>query len=125
MLKVDDDEDTPIETFSGTKTYITLKNHHTLGCPVYVLGKRLQENIAALPNLKPCSGAEIYLDNSPFHSELLALVPNPASAQSGALKNIDIENTCLTPDLQGYHIKYPQNEPSITPKNRNQPLYKL
>ena len=31
-------------------TYITLKNHHTWGCPAYVLYARLQGNISILKN---------------------------------------------------------------------------
>ena len=33
-LKVDDYGINPMDKFSGTTTYITLKNHHTWGCPV-------------------------------------------------------------------------------------------
>ena len=39
--KVDDGGVTPIDNFSDTTTYITLKKHHTWGCPVYVLDSRL------------------------------------------------------------------------------------
>ena len=38
-----------METFSGKTIDITLKNHHTWGCPVYVLDARLPGNIARLP----------------------------------------------------------------------------
>ena len=49
-LKVGDDGVNPMERFTGETTYITLKNHHIWGCPVYVLDARLQINIAGLPN---------------------------------------------------------------------------
>ena len=49
-LKVHNDGITPMEKFLGTTTEITPKNHHTWGCPVYVLDARLQINIAGLPN---------------------------------------------------------------------------
>ena len=39
--KVDDGGVTPIDNFSDTTTYITLKKHHTWGCPVYLLDSRL------------------------------------------------------------------------------------
>ena len=41
---------TPMEKFTGTTIDITLKNHHTWGCPVYVLNAILQGNISGLPN---------------------------------------------------------------------------
>ena len=37
LLKVGDDGITPTERFSGTTTYITLKNHNTWEYPFYVL----------------------------------------------------------------------------------------
>ena len=37
VLKVDGDGITLMENVSGTTTYITIKNHHTWGCPFYVL----------------------------------------------------------------------------------------
>ena len=48
-IKADDNGVTPMETFSGNKTDITLKNHHTWGCAVYVLYAILQGNIYAFP----------------------------------------------------------------------------
>ena len=39
-----------MEKFSETITYITLKNHHTWGCPVYVLDARFQEKILDYPS---------------------------------------------------------------------------
>ena len=48
VLKVDDDGITPMEKFAGTTTYINLKNYHTWGCPVYLLGARLQGSISGL-----------------------------------------------------------------------------
>ena len=38
----------PMENFSGTTTYINIKNHHTWGCPVCVLDSRLQGKISGL-----------------------------------------------------------------------------
>ena len=40
-LTVDDDGITPMEKFACTKPYITIKNNHAWGCPVYVLGEIL------------------------------------------------------------------------------------
>ena len=40
---------TPMEKFAGTKTDITLKNHHIWFCTVYVLDARLRVNIPGLP----------------------------------------------------------------------------
>ena len=46
---LDDDCISPMEKFEGTTIDITIKNHHTWGCPVYILDARLQGNIAGLP----------------------------------------------------------------------------
>ena len=48
-IKADDNGVTPMETFSGNKTDITLKNGHTWGFAVYVLYAILQGNIYAFP----------------------------------------------------------------------------
>ena len=52
-LKVDGDGITPLENFAGTTTYITLKNHHTWGCPVYVLHETFQYRISVIPKWEP------------------------------------------------------------------------
>ena len=39
-VKVDDYGITPMKKFAGKTTYITLKNHYTWGCLVYVLDAR-------------------------------------------------------------------------------------
>ena len=49
LLKLDDDEITTMEKFSGTTTYITLKGHRTGGCQVHVLDERQQGNIYRIP----------------------------------------------------------------------------
>ena len=46
--KVKDDGVTPTEKFSGTITYITIKNHYTWGYTVYILDSRLRDNIYVL-----------------------------------------------------------------------------
>ena len=48
ILKVDNYGITPMNKFSGTTTDVTLKNHHTWVCPVYVLDEILQGNISIL-----------------------------------------------------------------------------
>ena len=53
VVKVDDDGISLTEKFSGTTTYITLKNNHTWGCSVYVLDARLEGGISGLPNVDP------------------------------------------------------------------------
>ena len=45
-----DDGITPMEKFASTTTDINRKNHHTWGCPVYVLDTIFQVNIAGLTN---------------------------------------------------------------------------
>ena len=48
IINVDDDGITLMEKFAGTTTYISLKNHHTCDCPVYILDARFQGNISIL-----------------------------------------------------------------------------
>ena len=53
VLKVDDYGITSMEKFAGTTTYISLKNHHTWGCQVYVLDEILQGNISGIHKWGP------------------------------------------------------------------------
>ena len=48
VIKVDNYGITPMEKFVDTTTYITIKNHHTWGCTVYVLDAIFKDNIAGL-----------------------------------------------------------------------------
>ena len=44
------------------------------------------------------------------------------SSQSGARDNIDLKDTCFTPDLEEYPIETPSNEPIVAPDNNNNML---
>ena len=77
VLKVDDDGINTIENFECTTTDISLKNHHTWGCPVYVLDARLQENISVITKQETRLRAGIYPSKSTFHAGPVALVLNP------------------------------------------------
>ena len=66
-----------MEKFAGTTTDITIKIHHTWGCPVYVLDVILKGNISGLPKWKTRSQAGIYLGRSPCHKGSVAMVLNP------------------------------------------------
>ena len=79
VLKLDDDEITPMEKFSGTTTDIKSQNHHTWGCTVYVLDTILQVNISEIPTWEPHSCAGIYLGHPPFHAGQVDLVLNPST----------------------------------------------
>ena len=61
-------EITPMEKFAGTTKDISLKTHHTWGCPFYVLNAIFQGNIYGLNNWETLSRAGIYPGNSPFHA---------------------------------------------------------
>ena len=74
LLKVVDDGITPMETFVGTTTCIYPQNHHTWGCPVFVLDAILKGKISVPPNLDPLSSSGIYLGHPPFCEGLVALV---------------------------------------------------
>ena len=53
LLKVDYDVISLMEKFSVTTIYITIKNHHTWGSPVYLLDVRLEVNISGIPKWEP------------------------------------------------------------------------
>ena len=76
---MDDYGITPIERCSGTTIYITLKNCHTWGCPVYALDAIFQDNIAVIPKWESRSCAGIYLGHSSFHAGSVAMVLNLAT----------------------------------------------
>ena len=65
---MDDDGITPVEKFVGTTTDITLKNHHTWDCSVYVLGAIWQGNIYVISNWEPLSRAGIYIGHPSCNS---------------------------------------------------------
>ena len=71
---MDTDDIIHMEKFAGTVTGISLKNHHTWGCTVYVLDAISQDNIYGLPRSEPRSPARIYLVISKFHAGSIALV---------------------------------------------------
>ena len=83
-----DDGITPMEKFAGKTTDITLKNHHTWGCLVYVLGARLKGDIDGIPKWGPHSRAEIYLGHSSFNAVSLVLVLKPATVHVSPQFNV-------------------------------------
>ena len=66
-----------MENFSVTTTSVTLKNHHTWGCPVYGLDAIMQGNIAEISRWELHSRAWIYLGHSLCHAGSVALFINP------------------------------------------------
>ena len=76
---MDDDGITPMEKFTGTATYIYLKNHHPQGCTVYVLDSIFQGNMSGILKWKPQSRAWIYHGHSTLNVLSVDLVLNPAT----------------------------------------------
>ena len=70
---------TPMEKFAGITTDITIKNHHTWGCPVYVFNAGSKGNIDGLTKWKPWLSAGIYHGHSSFNDGSVALVLKPAT----------------------------------------------
>ena len=85
---MNDDEITPMEKFSGTTTDIYPKNHHTWGCPVYILDAIFQGNLAGISKWEPRSHAGIYLVHSTFHSGSVALFLNPENGHVSPQFNV-------------------------------------
>ena len=70
---MDNDGITLIKKLAVTKIEIYHRNHHTWGCPVYVLEKIWPDNIAELTKWEPRSSAGICLGHYPFHEVSLTL----------------------------------------------------
>ena len=93
---LDDDCISPMEKFEGTTIDITIKNHHTWGCPVYVFHEILQGNISGLTRREPHSNAGIYLGNSKFHAVSVALVLKPATGHVSPQLNVVFDDDFST-----------------------------
>eukprot|EP00978_Attheya_sp_CCMP212_P007527 scaffold17426_cov58-Attheya_sp.AAC.7 len=81
-FKLDNDGKTPVQKFSTGDTgniEHALRDHHTWGCPVYILDKRLQSSSVGPPKWEPRSRLGIYLGHSPFHAGSVTLVLNPST----------------------------------------------
>ena len=92
---------TTMEKFARIKKFITLKNHHTLGCAVYVLDARLQYNIASLTKWEPYSCAGIYLGHSQLYPGSIAVVINPSTGHvSPQFHVVFYENFTTVPFLR-------------------------
>ena len=62
-----------IERFSGSEVDPQLKNHHTFGCPIYMLNPNLQDKKHA-PRWESRARIGIYLGPSPRHARSVSLV---------------------------------------------------
>ena len=80
LIKVDDDGITLMEKFTGKTAYITLKNHHTWGCTVYVMDSGFQGNKSIIPKWETLSRSGIYLGHSQFNAVSVALLLNVANS---------------------------------------------
>ena len=64
-----------MELFSDTKVRPNFKQLHPFGCPVYVLGEKLQ-NGQKLPKWNTRARVGIYLGQSPHHAASVGLILN-------------------------------------------------
>jgi hypothetical protein len=72
-LKGKHKDDTPLELFTGTRISAEVRNHHTFGCPAYILANELQEN-KSLPAWLSRARVGVNLGISPTHARSVALV---------------------------------------------------
>ena len=63
--------------FQAQQHTLIFTNHHTWGCPVYLLDEIFQENISGIPKWEPRLRAGIYFGHQPFHVISVAIVLNP------------------------------------------------
>jgi hypothetical protein len=67
-LKGKHKDDTPLELFTGTRISAEVRNHHTFGCPAYVLANQLQES-KSLPAWLSRARVGVNLGISPTQKE--------------------------------------------------------
>lgn len=72
-----DQEQSPMELFTGVKVAPKLKHFHTFGCPTYVLDSKLQAQ-QHLNKWKSRDRLGVYLGPSPNHARSIHLILNPA-----------------------------------------------
>ena len=96
VINVDDDGITPMENFECTTTDITLKNHHTWGCKIYVSDEIFQGNITGIPKWEPQLCAGIYIGQLPFHEGSVALVLNPETGHVSPQFHVVLDNEFST-----------------------------
>ena len=54
---------------------------HTFGCPFFVLDARLKSGLSTCPKWEPRSRLGIYVERSPAHTKIVALVLNPRTGR--------------------------------------------
>ena len=67
------DGTSPIKRFSGSEVAPQLKNHHTFGCPIYMLNPNLQDK-KHVPRWESRARIGIYLGPSPRHARSVSLM---------------------------------------------------
>ena len=88
---------TEMKCSSVAGSSVKLKNYHTFGCPVYILGARLQTSGGAgAPKLDPRSRLGIYMGNSPTQAGNDALVLNPRAGLISTQIHVVIDNDFST-----------------------------
>jgi hypothetical protein len=84
-LHIDTEGHTPKSKFYGVNIEnIPVKTFHTMFCPCYVVDSRLH-NAGSIgpPKWEPRSNIRVYLGQSPFQAESVALVYNPSTGHVG------------------------------------------
>ena len=75
---------------------MNLKDEHPCGCPIYVLGHRLQGVTGGMPKWEPRSCLGIYLGRSPFHASSVTLVLNPCNGHVSPQYHVAFNNNSST-----------------------------
>ena len=75
-LSLDQNGDSPLEKFTGTRDDCLPTEYHTWGCPTFILDAPNQSSTIGTPKWNPKSHTGIYLGHSPCHAGSVALVLN-------------------------------------------------
>ena len=87
-LSLDENSDSSLEKFSGTKEEIMSIGWHTWGCPIFVLAEEYQKRV----------GVRVYLGYSPVHVGNVALVLNLLTGHVGPQYHVVFDDEFTTVD---------------------------
>jgi Reverse transcriptase (RNA-dependent DNA polymerase) len=90
-----DEEKTRMELFAGTEVAPNVKQHHHIGCPVYVLENDLQSG-KKMPKWMARARVGIYLGMSLRHARSVSLVLNPRTGMTSPQYHIKVDDTFET-----------------------------
>ena len=75
-FSLDENGDSPLEKFSGTKEKIMSTDWHTWGCPIFVLVEVNQSRLTSTSKWEPSARVGVYFGHLPVYARNIAFVLN-------------------------------------------------